>query len=59
MVKDKKEVFICVTTVLVVTAAGFLFSYSSLYAAVATVTAVVLATTTAVAAAVANYKYLA
>ena len=61
MVKDKKEVFICVTTVLVVTAAGFLSSYSSLYAAAATVTtvAVALATATVVAAAVANYKYLA
>ena len=36
MVKDKKEVFICVTTVSVVTAVGFLSSYSSSYAAAVT-----------------------
>ena len=60
MMKDKKEVFICVTTVSVVTAAGFLSLYSSSYAAAVTVTTVAaLAATTVVAAAVANLKQLA
>ena len=58
--KDKKEVFICVTTVSVVTAVGFLSSSSSSYAAAVTVTAVAaFAATTVVAAAVANLRQFA
>lgn len=52
--KDEKEVFICVTTVSVVTAVGFLSSYSSSYAAAVTATTVAQLATTVVAAAVAN-----